>query len=55
MKVNDMKTNMDRELAGNPFRGFADMAVQSFQLQWGWAVLIIGSCLMIVSAKMYDE
>ena len=54
-KMHDIKTSMDSELAGNPFRGFADIAVQSVQLQWGWVVLIVGSCLIIASAKMYDE
>jgi hypothetical protein len=48
--LGEMKRSMDVELAGNPFRGLADMAVQSVQLQWGWAVLIIGAGLMIASA-----
>ena len=38
-----MRANMETELAGNPFRGIADMAANSIQLQWGWAVLVLGS------------
>lgn len=32
MRISDMKSEMESELAGNPFRGFADMAMQSVQL-----------------------
>lgn len=55
MKMSDMKTQMESELAGNPFRGLADMAMQSVQLQWGWALLIVGAGLVIASAAMKDE
>jgi hypothetical protein len=30
-----LKSNADRELSGNPFRGLADAAMASVQLQWG--------------------
>jgi len=46
---------MESELAGNPFRGLADMAMQSVQLQWGWALLIVGAALVIASAAIKDE
>lgn len=39
-------------LEGNPFRGLADMAADSIQMQWGWAVLGIGALLVLVSAGM---
>jgi hypothetical protein len=55
MKISDMKSQMESELAGNPFRGLADMAMQSVQLQWGWALLIVGAGLVIASAAMKDE
>lgn len=55
MKISDMKSQMETELAGNPFRGLADMAMQSVQLQWGWALLIVGAGLVIASAAMKDE
>jgi len=46
---------MENELAGNPFRGLADLAMQSVQLQWGWALLIIGAIFIIVAAAMKEE
>lgn len=49
-KMSAAKDMMDRELAGNPFRGLADVALQSFQIQWGWAILIIGAVLVISAA-----
>jgi len=55
MKMADVKSQMESELAGNPFRGLADMAMQSVQLQWGWALLIVGSGLVIASAALKDE
>jgi hypothetical protein len=42
------------ELRDNPFRGLADLAVQSVQLQWGWAVLVIGIAFLVVVAAMKD-
>lgn len=55
MKISDMKAQMETQLAGNPFRGLADMAMQSVQLQWGWALLIVGAALVISSAAIKDE
>ena len=46
---------MEAELRGNPFRGLADMTLQSVQLQWGWALLIIGAVLIIASAAMKED
>ena len=45
---------METELVGNPFRGIADMAMQSVQIQWGWALLIVGAVLVIVSAAIKE-
>lgn len=46
--------NMEWELAGSPFRGLADIAMQYVELQWGWALLIVGATLIIASAAMKD-
>ena len=54
-KMSQVKADMETELAGNPFRGLANMAVQSVQLQWGWALLIIGTILIIASAAIKDD
>ncbi len=53
--MSQAKADMELELAGNPFRGLAVMAMQSVQLQWGWALLIVGAALVIASAAMKDE
>jgi len=31
------------------------MAMQSVQLQWGWALLIVGAALVIASAAVKEE
>ena len=54
-KMSQIKADLEAELAGNPFRGLADIALQSVQLQWGWAVLIVGAALLIASAAMKEE
>ena len=54
-KLSKMKAEMESTLAGNPFRGLADMAMQSVQLQWGWALLIVGAALVIASAAVKEE
>jgi len=54
-KMSQAKADMEAELAGNPFRGLADIAMQSVQLQWGWPVLIVGAALVITSAAMKEE
>lgn len=55
LKMSQIKADMNSKLAGNPFRGFADIAMGSVQLQWGWALLIIGAALVIASAAMKNE
>ena len=55
LRMSQVIANLESELAGNPFRGLADIAIQSVQLQWGWALLIVGAALVIASAAMKDE
>lgn len=55
LKMSKMKSDMEATLSGNPFRGLADMAMQSVQIQWGWAVLIIGAAFVIASAAIKDD
>src|SRR5207302_3035134 len=52
MKLSQLKQQMNTELADNPFKGLADVAVQSVQLQWGWAILVVGVVLVLVAAAM---
>jgi hypothetical protein len=53
-KLNQMATQLETELQDNPFRGLAGLAMHSVQLQWGWAVLVIGVGLLIAAAAMRD-
>lgn len=48
--LSEMKDSMSNELAGNPFAGLAEMAVNSIQLQWGWFVMVIGAVGIVSSA-----
>lgn len=52
--MSEMQQKMNDQLAGNPFRGFADMAMQSVQLQWGWALLVLGAGLLLAGAGMNE-
>lgn len=47
-----VKAQMEAGLAGNPFRGIADAAIASMQMQWGWVVLAIGALLILACAGM---
>lgn len=48
-KMSLSKADMQREMAGNPFGGLAEVAMQSIQLQWGWAVMFAGAAMLIVA------
>lgn len=48
----EMQSRMDTELADNPFRGFAEMAMQSVQLQWGWFPLVAGAATLIYAGLL---
>jgi hypothetical protein len=49
-RISEIRASVERDLAGNPFRGLGDMMLQSVQLQWGWSVLVLGSALLIAAA-----
>lgn len=52
VRLSQMKEEMEAKLAGNPFGGLAEMAMQSVQLQWGWVVLVAGAgCLIAAGLK----
>jgi hypothetical protein len=53
--ISKMKKDLNSDLADNPFRGLADIAVNSVQIQWGWAVLVVGSGLMIACAASKNK
>lgn len=49
--LSNMREQMNQELEGNPFQGIADVAMESIQLQLGWAVLLLGA-LLVAGAGM---
>ena len=53
-RIADAKASMESQLAGNPFIGIAQAAMQSVQLQWGWAVLVLGAVLLLAAAVMSE-
>lgn len=50
--ISDLKASTDRELAGNPFRGLADMAMAATGLSWGWFLLFLGTGLVVVATYL---
>ncbi len=55
IRMSQLRAQMQTELADNPFRGLADVAINSVQLQWGWAVLMLGGVLVVVGAAVHDR
>jgi hypothetical protein len=55
VRMSQAKSAMERDLADNPFRGLGELALQSVQLQWGWAILVVGAALVITAAAMKEE
>lgn len=51
-RIAEMTSRLHSDLKDNPFRGLAEGFAQGVQLQWGWAVLILGSALLITSAAL---
>lgn len=49
--IADARSKLDTELADNPFRGLAEAAIGSVQLQWGWAVLLLAAALVTYSGR----
>lgn len=54
-RVANAQERMNSELAGNPFKGLADTMMQSVQLEWGWAVLILGVVCLFASSIVYSK
>ncbi len=54
-RMNAATADMAADLAGNPFRGLADMAMASVQIQWGWGVLLLGAAIIITAAAVRQE
>ncbi len=54
-KMSEAKAEMQKQIGDNPFKGLGEMAMQSVQLQWGWAVMVVGALLLIGVALMRSD
>ena len=53
-RMAEMEASLRSELEGNPFAGLGELALQSVQLQWGWAVLVVGAGVILAAAAIKD-
>jgi hypothetical protein len=54
-RMSRARFELQLELADNPFASLEELALQSVQLQWGWAVLIVGAALLIAAVAIKEE
>lgn len=54
-KLSQLKDQAQAEMAGNPFQGLTDAMMQSIQLQWGWAVLVVGAGLVLAAGVVGER
>jgi len=47
-----MRSEIEKDLEGNPFAGLASGFANAIQIEWGWAVLLIGSLILIAAALL---
>jgi len=52
IKLAEISREASERLSDNPFKGLAEAAVQTIQLQYGWAVLLMGVGLLTASTLM---
>jgi len=50
--MSEARAEMKAELADNPFAGLAEIAIESVQLQWGFALLIVGTVMLLIAAGL---
>ncbi len=51
-RMSQMQSQMKESMANNPFGGLGEAMLNTVQIQWGWAVLIIGAALLIAAALL---
>jgi len=50
-----IKEQYEAQTEGNPFAGLGQLALDSIQLQWGWAPLFLGAIMVAICAGLKDE
>jgi hypothetical protein len=51
----ELKASIEEQMQTNPLMGIADLAVDSVQIQWGWALLGMGTLLLFTSAAISER
>ena len=51
LKMTEVAADMRLLSQGNPFSGLGEMALASVQLEWGFAVLIVGIASLFIAAQ----
>ena len=51
-RADEAKSEIEKSLGGNPFEDLTDMFFQSMEPQWGWALLLVGSVLLITAGLL---
>ncbi|AUH72848.1 MULTISPECIES: hypothetical protein [Legionella] len=52
--LNRAREEIEKDLAGNPFKGIADYMLLSFKPEYGWIILIIGALIIFISAALKE-
>lgn len=55
VRMSQMQAEMKKSMGNNPFAGLGDAMMNSVQISWGWAVLIIGAVLLIAAALVKKD
>ena len=50
LRLADARSEMENNLANNPFNGLGDAMLSSVQISWGWAILIIGAGFVLAAS-----
>jgi len=55
VKIAEIRESMVRDLEGNPFAGLARGMMEGIQLQWGWALLVVGAGLVMAASLLQAQ
>ncbi len=55
MRISSARAAMKGGMANNPFGGIGEALFNSVQIQWGWAVLIVGTGFLIAASLLKDK
>lgn len=54
-RISQAKASVKSDLGNNPFVGLGEAFMGAIQLQWGWAVLIVGSIFLLAAGLLKDS